>query len=199
MSEQLTEAALIAVDVQNDFCPGGSLAVEGGDRVASALSVYAARFAAEGRPVFASRDWHPPVTKHFQNGGGTWPVHCVQNTRGAEFHPNFALPPDAVVVSTGQRPDDDGYSGFDGVLPDGTDLAEALRRDGVQHVFVGGLATDYCVKATVLDAIRHGFAATLLLDATLGVNVAPHDAEFAIVEMVRAGANVATRETLGIG
>ena len=192
MLEHLHDAALIVVDLQNDFCAGGSLEVPDGDRVVPVLNQYAARFAAAGRPVFASRDWHPPVTRHFQGHGGVWPPHCVQGTRGAEFHPDLRLPPGAQVVSTGQDPNEDGYSAFPSTLEDGRGLAQALRDAGVRHVYAGGLATDYCVKATILDAIAAGFQATLLLDASRGVNLQPHNAEAAIEEMVRAGARTAT-------
>ena len=196
MTEALNDAALIVVDVQNDFCAGGSLEVPDGDRVVPVLNAYAARFAAAGRPVFASRDWHPERTRHFQAYGGTWPPHCIQGTRGAEFHPDLSLPPGTEVVSTGQDPDEDGYSAVPSTLEDGRPLAEALRAARVRRLYIGGLATDYCVKATVLDAIAAGFEATLLLDASRGVNLQPHDAEAAIEEMVRAGARTATLEVV---
>lgn len=192
MTVDLSDAALIIVDVQNDFCAGGSLEVPDGDRVVPILNAYAERFAAAGRPVFATRDWHPARTKHFQEFGGLWPPHCIQGTRGAEFHPDLRLPPGTVVVSSGTEFDDEGYSAFPSKLPDGTGLADALRAAGVRRVYVGGLATDWCVKATVLDAIAAGFDATLLLDASRGVNLRPHDAEAAIEEMVNAGAETAT-------
>jgi nicotinamidase/pyrazinamidase len=196
MTETLHDAALIVVDIQNDFCAGGSLEVPDGDRVVPVLNAYAARFAAAGRPVFASRDWHPERTRHFQAYGGTWPPHCIQGTRGAEFHPELRLPPGTEIVSTGQGPDEDGYSAFPSTLADGRALAQALRDAGVRRLYIGGLATDYCVKATVLDALAAGFVATLLLDASRGVNLQPHDAEAAIEEMVRAGADTATLERM---
>jgi nicotinamidase/pyrazinamidase len=196
MTQALNDAALIVVDVQNDFCAGGSLEVPDGDRVVPVLNAYAARFAAACRPVYASRDWHPERTRHFQAYGGTWPPHCIQGTRGAEFHPDLRLPPGTQVVSTGQDPNEDGYSAFPSTLADGRPLALALREAGVRRLYIGGLATDYCVRATVLDAIAAGFQATLLLDASRGVNLQPHDAEAAIEEMVRAGAATATLERI---
>lgn len=180
--------ALIVVDIQNDFCAGGSLAVPDGDAVVPVLNEYMTRAADAGIPIFATRDWHPPVTTHFVTQGGSWPPHCVQGTHGAEFHPDLRLPPGTVVVSTGMGPEDQGYSGFDGVLPDGQSLAEALRARGVEHVYVGGLATDYCVRATVLDALEDGFAASLLVDASRAVDVNPGDGERAANEMLAAGA-----------
>jgi nicotinamidase/pyrazinamidase len=192
MTEILRGAALIVVDIQNDFCAGGSLEVPDGDRVVPLLNEYAASFAAEGQPIYASRDWHPEKTKHFQAHGGIWPPHCIQGTKGAEFHPGLQLPPGTAIVSTGMDPEDEGYSAFPSILDDGRDLATALRDAGVRRLFIGGLATDYCVKLTVLDAIAAGFEATLLLDASRGVNLQPHDAEQAIEEMVGAGARTAT-------
>lgn len=198
MIASLQDAALIVVDVQNDFCAGGSLEVSDGDRVVPVLNEYAARFVAEGRPVFATRDWHPARTRHFRADGGIWPPHCVQGSRGAEFHPDLRLPAGTVVVSSGETFDDDGYSAFPSRLADGRGLAEALRGLGVRRLFIGGLATDWCVRATVLDALAAGFEATLLLDASRGVNLQPHDAEQAIEEMVRAGAGVTTLTRLAI-
>ncbi|MGD9894268.1 MAG: nicotinamidase [Dehalococcoidia bacterium] len=192
MTDFLHDAALIVVDIQNDFCAGGSREVPDGDRVVPLLNEYAARFAAAGRPVFASRDWHPEKTKHFQEHGGVWPPHCIQGTKGAEFHPDLKLPPGTAIVSTGMDPEDEGYSAFPSILDDGRGLATVLRDAGVQRLYIGGLATDYCVKLTVLDAIAAGFEATLLLDASRGVNLQPHDAEQAIEEMVGAGARTAT-------
>lgn len=190
----MRDAALVIVDVQNDFCPGGSLPVVEGDAVVPVLNGYAARFAAVGRPIVATRDWHPARTTHFQAYGGVWPPHCVQETPGGAFHPDLRLPPGTRIVSKGMGAEEDAYSGFQARLPDGTGLAGALRAAGVRRVYVGGLATDYCVKATVLDALAQGFAATLLLDASRGVNLQPHDAELAIQAMVDAGA-----ETLTLG
>ena len=141
--------ALIVVDVQNDFCSGGSLAVPEGDAVVPVLNEYMAR---------------------------------------AEFHPDLRLPPGALVVSKGMSAEDQGYSALEAVLPDGRPLVEALRADGVTHLYVGGLATDYCVRATVLDALREGFAASLLVDASRPVEVKPGDGERAMNEMLAAGA-----------
>jgi nicotinamidase/pyrazinamidase len=188
----MAKSALLIVDVQNDFCPGGALAVTAGDAVVPVINEYAHRFAEQGLPIFASRDWHPADTRHFQQFGGRWPIHCVQETPGAAFHPRLALPPSTVEVRKGANPDEDAYSAFQAVTPSGASLADELRRQGVTHVFVGGLATDYCVKSTILDALRAGLAATLLVDASRGVNLQPHDSEQAIEEVVAAGADVVT-------
>src|SRR5262249_30242740 len=131
MPIDLNGCALIVVDIQNDFCAGGSLEVPDGDAVVPVLNGYAAALAAAGRPVFATRGWHPPQTRHFQAFGGVWPPHCVQGTHGAEFHPDLRLPAGAVVVSTGMGADEDGYSAFPSTLPDGRGLAEELRALGV--------------------------------------------------------------------
>jgi nicotinamidase/pyrazinamidase len=182
------KAALLIVDVQNDFCPGGALAVAEGDRVALAINLYIERFAVTGAPIYASRDWHPAQTSHFKAYGGIWPVHCVQNTHGAEFHPALQLSPAATVVSKGMAPDADSYSGFDAVDQNGTPLAELLRAGGVEQIYVGGLATDYCVKQTVLDGLKRGFDVIVLLDAIRGVDLVPGDATRALEAMHLAGA-----------
>jgi nicotinamidase/pyrazinamidase len=190
-------AALTIVDVQRDFCPGGALPVPNGNSVVPVLNAYAQRFAAAGLAVFASRDWHPAHTTHFLTAGGRWPVHCVQGTPGAAFHPDLALPPSTVVVSKGMGAEEDAYSAFQARDGTGRPLPVLLQEAGVDHVYVGGLATDYCVQATVLDALAAGLRATLLLDGSRGVNVQPGDSEAAIEAMVRAGAGVATLELLG--
>lgn len=186
------KSGLLVVDVQNDFCPGGALAVDEGDRVVPVLNAYLERFAAAGRPIYASRDWHPAVTKHFQAYGGTWPPHCVQGSEGAELHSGLQLPHGAEIVTKGTAPEDEGYSAFEGVMDDGTLFPEQLRRDGVTHLYVGGLATDYCVRASALDARRACLAITLLVDAVRGVNLHPDDSERAIEEMQAAGVQLAT-------
>ena len=186
------EGALILVDVQNDFCPGGSLAVKGGDEVVPVLNRAIDKFVAAGLPIFATRDWHPEKTRHFKAYGGLWPVHCVQGTHGADFHPELHVNKDVVVVSAGMLPTEEGYSGFQSTDASGSGLAELLRRKGVERIFVGGLATDYCVKHTVLDGLKEGFKVTLLVDAIRAVNLSPDDGERAIAEMTKAGAATAT-------
>ncbi|OLB97409.1 MAG: nicotinamidase [Candidatus Rokubacteria bacterium 13_1_40CM_68_15] len=188
--------ALVVVDVQNDFCPGGSLGVPDGDAVVPVLNAYAALFQAAGAPVFASRDWHPARTKHFQSGGGVWLPHCVQGTAGAEFHPGLALPDDATVISKGHDPGEDAYSCFQAETDDGMPFAAALGERGVNRLFVGGLATDYCVKATVLDALKEGFEVVVLEDASRAVDLKPGDGERAMAEIVAAGARRARLEDL---
>jgi nicotinamidase/pyrazinamidase len=183
--------ALIIVDVQNDFCPDGSLAVAHGDEVVEPLNRLAAEFLARGEPVFKTRDWHTPETKHFSAFGGTWPVHCVQHTPGAEFHPDLIDDIHIRIISKGLG-DEDSYSGFDG-----TDLSLQLRRLGVQEVWIGGLATDYCVKNTVLDALRQGFTVKVLEDAIRAVNVKAGDSQRAIDEMREAGADIVNSFEVG--
>ena len=186
--------ALIVVDVQNDFCPGGSLAVAHGEEVVAPLNKLMTEFLDRGEPVFKTRDWHPEKTKHFAVYGGTWPVHCVQNTRGAEFHPDLLDDPRVTVISKGFDESADGYSGFDG-----TELGKKLRDDGVEEVWVGGLATDYCVKETVLGARREGFRVKALADAMRPVNVNPDDGKNAIEEMRTAGAEIVGDQTKAAG
>jgi nicotinamidase/pyrazinamidase len=182
--------ALVIVDVQNDFCPGGALPVPQGDAVVAVLNRYAARFDARGAPVFASRDWHPARTRHFAADGGRWPPHCVQGTPGAAFHPDLRLPARTRVVSKGMDADADAYSCFQGSTETGTAFAAVLSQSGIQRLFVGGLATDYCVKATVLDALDAGFQVLVLQDAVRAVDVAPGDGEQALAAMRQAGAGL---------
>jgi len=186
------KAALVIVDVQNDFCPGGSLAVADGDEVVAVLNRHIEKFDRAGLPIFATRDWHPARTRHFNTDGGPWPPHCVQGTEGGKFHPALALPNSAVVVSKGMSFEADSYSGFEATDAAGAGLAERLRGLGVERIFVGGLATDYCVKFTVLDGLKEGFKVTLLEDAIRGVNLRPGDSAQAIEEMMRAGADRST-------
>jgi nicotinamidase/pyrazinamidase len=178
-----TGDALIAVDVQNDFLPGGSLAVPAGDAVVPAINRYVAAFAARALPVFATRDWHPPNHCSFKAQGGIWPPHCVAATRGAEFASGLALPPAAVIISKAATVEADAYSGFGG-----TDLAARLRAGGVTRLFIGGLATDYCVLNTVKDALAEGFEVLLLADAIRAVEVKAGDGARAQGEMQRLGA-----------
>ena len=193
MSEDRSPALLI-VDVQNDFCSGGALAVPDGDRVIPVLNRLAARASALGMPVYASRDWHPPDTRHFAVNGGRWPVHCVAGTEGARLHPDLQLPPGALIVTTGTSPDEDGYSAFDGTISGRGSLLADLRARGIDELIIGGLATDYCVKASALDARRHGLRASLVSDAVRAVDVSPGDGARAIEEMKAAGVAVTSSD-----
>src|ERR671922_277701 len=184
--------ALVIVDTQNDFCPGGALPVAEGDQIVPILNRYIERFREKGLPIIATRDWHPEKTTHFNTYGGPWPPHCIQGSKGAQFHPDLELPSDTVIVSAGMGSDEDGYSGFLGRDDNGVKLADLLRQRGIERVFVGGLATDYCVKHTVLDGLKEGLKVVLLADSVRGVNVKPGDSERAIEEMLNAGAEVAT-------
>jgi nicotinamidase/pyrazinamidase len=175
--------ALVVVDVQVDFCPGGRLPVPDGDKVVPVLNGYIDVFGRVRAKVFVTRDWHPPNHISFRERGGPWPPHCVKGSNGARFHPDLKLPTDAVVVSKATDPDRESYSGFDG-----TGLEVDLRKSGVGRIFVGGLATDYCVKNTVLDGLRLGFDVALLIDATRGIDRKPGDSEEAVREMLRNGA-----------
>jgi len=192
MSVQIDPArdALVIVDLQNDFCPGGALGVAGGDAVVPVLNRYAARFAGTGAPVFASRDWHPAKTTHFKAYGGVWPPHCVRDTPGAELHPALALPDGTQIVSKGMDPSEDAYSCFQAETSDGMPFAAALGERGVSRLFIGGLATDYCVKSTVVDGIQAGFEMIVLADAVAAVDLTPGDGAKALEEMRAAGAQM---------
>lgn len=188
--------ALVIVDVQNDFCPDGALAVPGGDRVVEPLNRYAERFAEVGAAIFATRDWHPARTRHFKEHGGLWPPHCVQGTAGADFHPELRLPRGTTVLSKGMDPEEDAYSSFHARDQQGRPFAHALSERGLRRIFIGGLATDYCVKETVLDAVREGLQVVVLEDAIGAVNLRPGDGARALEEIRAAGAQFTTLETL---
>jgi nicotinamidase/pyrazinamidase len=180
---------LIVVDVQNDFCPGGSLGVEGAEEIIEPLSNAAMEFRARGGRVYATQDWHPPGHASFQESGGEWPPHCVQATPGADFHPDLRLPIGTSVIRKGTDKSRDALSGFDG-----TDLEEQLTRAGVRRVFIGGLTTDYCVLNTVLDAASRGFETYVLSDLVRAVNKEPDDGDKAIARMKESGAKETTAE-----
>lgn len=179
------KTGLIVVDVQNDFCPGGALAVPEGDEVVPVLNGYIEKFARAGAPIIFTRDWHPPDHVSFKAQGGPWPSHCVQNSEGAKFHAQLLVPKQAEIVSKADNPKVEAYSFFQQT---DVDLAKKLRERGISRLLVGGLATDYCVKATVLDALERGFETYFLEDASRGVNVNPNDSENAIKEMLSRGA-----------
>ncbi len=179
--------ALLVVDIQNDFCPGGALAVPEGNTIVPRVNRTIELFVRRGLPVLATRDWHPPVTKHFKDYGGAWPPHCVQGTKGARFHPELRLPKDTVVLSKGMDPEQDSYSGFQALNDGGRDLESVVHDLGIDELFLCGLATDYCVRATALDAQRRGIRIHVLEDAIKGVDVRPGDSEAAIAEMRRSG------------
>lgn len=186
--------ALLIVDVQKDFCPGGALVVPQGDKIILNLNKYIRIFSKNKLPIFASRDWHPKKTKHFKKFGGLWPVHCVQDTKGAGFHPKLKLPKEAIILSKGMDPQEDVYSVFQAQDSNGTGFLTLLKYLGVQELYIGGLATDYCVRASSIDALKNGFKAGLLVDAIKGVNLKPQDSEEAIMEMVGQGAKKLTLE-----
>lgn len=175
--------ALIVVDVQRDFLPGGRLAVPHGDEVVEVLNAYIANFKQHGLPIAATRDWHPATHCSFLAQGGSWPPHCVADTDGARFASGLDLPDDASIISKATLPDQEAYSGFAG-----TELNPLLRKSAIRRVFIGGLATDYCVLNTVRDALHLGYATMLLTDAIRAVNVKPGDGARAVAEMVKMGA-----------
>lgn len=181
-----TGDALIVVDMQNDFLPGGALAVPKGDEVIPVLNRCIEEFEHSGLPIFATRDWHPVEHCSFRDQGGPWPVHCVAGTHGAQLAASLRLPPDARIISKATRREPDAYSGFEG-----TDLAAQLRRIHCKRVFIGGLATDYCVRATALDALAEGFEAIVLEDAVRAVDVRPRDGRQALEEIAERGGRVA--------
>lgn len=188
-----SSTALLVVDVQNDFAdPSGSLYVSGGETIIPLLNEELARARAAESYVVYTQDWHPPTTPHFQKDGGIWPVHCVQESWGAEFHPELQVEGEVVRKGTGGE---DGYSGFTIRHPDSgeeesTELADLLKERGIERVVVVGLATDYCVKDTALDALRLGFETVVRADAMRAVDLQPGDGDRALEEMAAAGARL---------
>ena len=176
--------ALLLVDVQRDFLPGGSLAVPDGDEVVPVLAACAREFARNDRPVFASRDWHPTNHCSFKAAGGPWPPHCVADTPGAEIDPGLELPEDATIVSKATTTEEDAYSAFEG-----TGLDSQLKHLRVKRLFVGGLATDYCVLNTALDALKLGYEIVLITDAVRAIDDA--DGKRAIEQLRNKGARIA--------
>nr|CRH04610.1 Pyrazinamidase/nicotinamidase [Candidatus Magnetococcus massalia] len=174
--------ALIIVDVQNDFCPGGALAVPDGDAVVPVINRWQQKMRAGGGVIIASRDWHPEDHVSFQE---LWPVHCVQGRSGAAFHPELQLGDEVLIVSKGEYPQLDSYSAFGAEA-----LHPALQEKGVERLWVCGLALDYCVKATALDGVKAGFEVNLLESATRAVNIQPDDGAEAIKELLQAGVQI---------
>jgi len=184
---QEAKQALIVVDIQRDFCPGGALPVTDGDRIIPAVNQLVRAFENAGLPIFFTRDWHPRNHISFKDNGGPWPPHCVRNTSGASFHPSLAIPTDAGVIDKGTLQGEDAYSGFQG-----TDLARKLHRLHVKQIYVGGLATDYCVKNTVLDGAAQGFETCVITDCVRGVNLERTDSAAALRAMLSRGARQTT-------
>jgi len=183
--------ALLVVDLQRDFLPGGALGVAQGDTVVGAMNDYLDLFVARRLPVFATRDWHPIAHCSFLAQGGPWPPHCIAGSVGAGFAVGLRLPSQATVISKATEVERDAYSGFSG-----TNLQELLHKQKVSRLFVGGLATDYCVRQTVIDARALGFAVVVLCDAIAAVNARPGDGQRAINEMCSAGATLTDRHAL---
>ena len=189
-----SRCALLLLDVQNDFCPGGKLAIANADRIIPRLNYAIERFMVASAPIYAARDWHPPVSSHFKRFGGRWPVHCVAGTPGAGFHPTLRLPAAAKIVSKGQGSHDDAYSAFEGTLSEGLSLSTELHRENISHLYLAGLATDFCVRATALDALQDGFAVTILRDGIAGID--RNDSAQALEQLERAGAQMLTTAQL---
>lgn len=185
----MKKKALIIVDLQKDFCSGGSLAVPEGDHIVPVVNRLIEKFKESSLPIFATRDWHPVDHSSFRDQKGQWPPHCVQDTRGAEFHQDLSLPGDTTIIGKASTCERDAYSGFEGTI-----LADLLRDAGVETILLCGLATDYCVKATALDGLNEGFSVTIVVDAIRGVNLLPDDAEKAISEMKEAGALIVVED-----
>ena len=183
----LGQSALLMVDVQRDFCPGGSMGIDGADGIIGPLNEAIVHFQSIGRPVFASRDWHPPETIHFKAQGGPWAVHCVRDTFGAEFYPDLAVPADATIISKGISPDEHAYSSFDGYGPGDARLDAILKGRGIQHLVIGGLSFVGCVRATVLDGRELGYRVTVLKDGVKASTRGPRTHDGVVEELTGLG------------
>lgn len=183
-----SKKALLVVDIQNDFCPGGALGIAGGDKIIAQVNKYIGIFSENKLPIFISRDWHPVKTAHFNKFGGVWPVHCVQNTKGAAFHPELKIPAEAIIISKGMSPKEDSYSAFQAKDASGRPLADLLKDSGVTEIYIAGLATDYCVRYSAIDALKSGIRVTVLKDAIQGVNLKPLDSREALAQITAMGA-----------
>jgi nicotinamidase/pyrazinamidase len=179
--------ALIVVDIQRDFCPGGALPVTDGDKIIPTVNDLVRAFEEASLPVFFTRDWHPKNHMSFKAYGGLWPPHCIRNTPGANFHPSLTVPREAEVIDKGMPQAEDAYSGFQG-----TDLAQRLHSLHVGQIYVAGLATDYCVKNTVVDGVAKGFETCVITDCVKGVNLKPTDSAVALKSMLSQGATQTT-------
>ncbi|GJL54743.1 MAG: nicotinamidase [Nitrospirales bacterium] len=186
-------SALILIHLQNDFFPGGTLAVTNSDQILPYVNHYIAFFQHHGAAIMATRDWHPPNHCSFQEQGGPWPSHCIQGSRGAQFHADLHLPTGSLIISGATNPPKEVHSGFDG-----TSLADYLEDREATTIYVVGLATEFWVKQTVLDGIKLGLRTVVLEDAIRGVNVQPNDSEHALQEMAEAGAIRATASNIGM-
>ncbi|MFN3995157.1 MAG: bifunctional nicotinamidase/pyrazinamidase [bacterium] len=187
----LDDSALIVVDMQNDFLPGGSLEVPNSDTIIPIINEYIKFFEKKGKVVVFTRDWHPENHVSFKENGGIWPKHCVQNTKGAEFHPDMYIPKESIIISKAYEPNIEAYSGFEN-----TNLHQELQNRNIKNVYVCGVATDYCVLNTVLSAVELGYKVYLLIDAIKGVDLKPNDSEEAIKTMISKGVEILVLDEL---
>lgn len=188
--------ALLVVDVQNDFCPGGALGVPEGDKIIPKINQYVKIFERKKLPIFVSRDWHPIQTSHFKDFGGVWPLHCVHNSRGAALNQKLKVPKSAIFLYKGMDPNKDAYSVFHAEDDKGMSFSRLLNLMKINEVYIAGLATDYCVKFTALDALKLKFKVKILTDAIKGVDLKPGDSEKAVKEIVKKGAKKITLKSI---
>jgi len=187
-----SKSALIIVDMQNDFMPGGALPVKDGNKIIPVINGYISKFREKNRPIYATRDWHPENHISFKERGGPWPKHCVQNTWGAKFHKDLNISyTEDIIIDKAYMKDKDAYSGFQD-----TYLDNDLRRRGIKRLFICGVAIEYCVRATVLDALNLGYEVIILRDAIKGVDLKPGDSEKALNEMIERGAILAVYDEI---
>ena len=193
MKNSKLREALLVIDMQNDFCPGGALGVPEGDKIVPMINKYIKIFTKKKLPIFFTQDWHPALSRHFKDFGGKWPAHCIQNSQGAQLHSGLGLSKQAIFLYKGMDPKKDAYSAFQAEDASGTSFPQLLKQMSIGTLYVAGLATDYCVKFSVQDSLKQGIKVKILLDAIKGVNFNPGDSQEAIRGMIKAGAK---KETL---
>ena len=186
----MNEAALLIVDLQNDFCPGGALPVPDGDKIVPIINDLISIAVGRNMPILASKCWHPSDTTHFNTHGGPWPPHCIKTTKGAELHPDLKIPKNPILIYKCTKPNEDAYSAFDGKDRTGKTLLEILQNTKTEILWICGFATDYCVKATALDAKKYGFNIWVFKNACAAVNINPSDGKKSIEEMEQVGIKV---------
>jgi nicotinamidase/pyrazinamidase len=194
----MPKKALLVVDLQNDFCPGGALGINDANKIIPAINRYISKFQQNNCLIIATCDWHPADSTHFDKRGGLWPVHCVAKTHGAEFHPDLKIPDDIIIVYKGTGINEDGYSAVSAKTNEGIGLSRLLRNYNVEEVYICGLATDYCVKFSTLDLTNEEFKVYILLDAIKAVNLKPDDEAQALEAMRRAGAVMIREDELDL-
>lgn len=190
--------ALLVIDIQNDLFSEGQFSIPESETILPLVNRYILNFKSSNLPIIASRDWHPLITYHFDQYGGKWPIHCIANTWGAQFHPKLLLPEKTIVISKGMKANEDSYSAFQGLDGSGRSLSTILFSGGITTLSICGIATDYCIKYSTLHALERGLKVFLLIDAIMGLNLLPSDSTRSIDEMIKSGADPVTIDSFNL-